>query len=358
MFFLWASAVMLAAQAFEINTSLNNAVQYISQIFVTSDGTPTGTTGIFLDGTNGGKIGIWTNTPSQALEVNGNVALTTGWRIWAATNQIYMARNGNVGIGLPNPTEKLEVGGNAWIGSHANYGYSSTWGTFLRLAWLQGNITDSSQPNIQLDFHPTYPSAINYNRKIDGGTTFGVSFATWTYNYKNIFTISSWGNVGIGTATPSQVLEVNGNISLTAGWRMWAATNQVYTAQNGNVGIGTWTPSEKLDVLGWVRVANTSLSGYGATFIGYLVHAGNPTVDWWPVSDNCPADRFIMTGNCSIVSDDGEGWFYRIDYTTTSTSVYACKKPGTIIYANGSFWGCKFYAGTTNYRTPLNNGAY
>ena len=70
MFFLGASAVMLATQALDINTSLNNAVQYINQIFVTSDGSPTGTDGVFIDGSNGGKIGIGTNSPTQKLEVD------------------------------------------------------------------------------------------------------------------------------------------------------------------------------------------------------------------------------------------------------------------------------------------------
>jgi hypothetical protein len=40
-------------QAFDINPSLNNAVQYIQQIFLTTDGSNTSATGISLDGTNG-----------------------------------------------------------------------------------------------------------------------------------------------------------------------------------------------------------------------------------------------------------------------------------------------------------------
>jgi hypothetical protein len=46
-------------QAFDINPNLNNAIQYIQQIFLTSDGSnsPTATTGLILDGTSTG--GIW-----------------------------------------------------------------------------------------------------------------------------------------------------------------------------------------------------------------------------------------------------------------------------------------------------------
>ncbi|MEI7563390.1 MAG: hypothetical protein WCJ39_07255 [bacterium] len=44
---------VLMTQAFEINTSLQNAVQYIQQIFLTSNGNTSGTTGIILDGEAG-----------------------------------------------------------------------------------------------------------------------------------------------------------------------------------------------------------------------------------------------------------------------------------------------------------------
>ena len=65
--------MMLATQAIDINTSLNNAVQYISQIFLTSDGTALTTPNITLDGTNGnayfsGNVGIGIN-PTYKLDV-------------------------------------------------------------------------------------------------------------------------------------------------------------------------------------------------------------------------------------------------------------------------------------------------
>ena len=40
-------------QAFDINTSLHNAVQYISQIFLTSNGNTDGRMGIALNGEAG-----------------------------------------------------------------------------------------------------------------------------------------------------------------------------------------------------------------------------------------------------------------------------------------------------------------
>jgi hypothetical protein len=60
------------AQAFEIDSSLDNAIQYINQIFLTEDGSNTTTTGIILDGATTGGITI-TNLPSEVvLGTDGN----------------------------------------------------------------------------------------------------------------------------------------------------------------------------------------------------------------------------------------------------------------------------------------------
>jgi len=66
MFFLGASCVILATQAFNINSSLTNAVQFIRQIVLTNDGSNLSTTGIILDGTIGGGITI-TNLPNEIV---------------------------------------------------------------------------------------------------------------------------------------------------------------------------------------------------------------------------------------------------------------------------------------------------
>ncbi len=178
---------MLAAQAFEITTSLNNAVQYISKIFVTSDGTPTGTTGIFLDGSNGGKIGIGTNTPSQALEINGNVALTTGWRMWTSTNQVYMAKNGHVGIGTGNPQSLLHVAGTAQFGDNL-LAYTNS---------LDGII----QSPVEAD----------------------LKFNTNWANTRMIIS-ASW-YVGINQTTPSANLDVKWTVKILSSLKVWGWSN-------------------------------------------------------------------------------------------------------------------------------------
>jgi hypothetical protein len=57
---------MAQAQVFNIDTSIDNAIQYIQQIFLTEDGSNTSPTTIILDGTTGGGITI-TNLPNEVV---------------------------------------------------------------------------------------------------------------------------------------------------------------------------------------------------------------------------------------------------------------------------------------------------
>ena len=66
LFFLGVSCVLFIAKSFDIAPIVPNAVQYIQQIFLTTDGSNQSSTGIVLDGTNGGGITI-ANLPSKSV---------------------------------------------------------------------------------------------------------------------------------------------------------------------------------------------------------------------------------------------------------------------------------------------------
>jgi hypothetical protein len=97
----------------------------------------------------------------------------------------------------------------------------------------------------------------------------------------NLFAIDSSGNVGIGTTSPSEKLEVNGNVQASS-YKISGVTvlsgsanvslgssgatgtislnthtsTALYVAGDDNVGIGTTTPSEKLEVNGKIKATD------------------------------------------------------------------------------------------------------
>ncbi len=94
----------------------------------------------------------------------------------------------------------------------------------------------------------------------------------WVVSGDNMYFVPT-GNVGIGTTSPAEKLEVSGNVKISGfgnglifpdgtrqitagagkgggdgGWMV--SGNNMYSIPSGNVGIGTTSPSEKLDVAG------------------------------------------------------------------------------------------------------------
>jgi hypothetical protein len=110
----------------------------------------------------------------------------------STANQLVLKGDGNVGIGTTNPTSKLQVAGT-----------------------IDVNTASSGLPTIKLTH--TNSSADNFEIKagITGVTNSGFSIRD-TDALANRFVIDSSGNVGIGTASPSTALEVNGTATVTA----------------------------------------------------------------------------------------------------------------------------------------------
>jgi len=151
--------------------------------------------------------------------------------------------NGNVGIGTTNPSEKLEVAGKVYIESQG-------------VAW---NTTTPGTTRGALHFDPVGNGANDTGNAI----TFGASDVS----------SGSTAQAGIYTRTDGAY-----------GTRMYLATTDSYASgsktrmtiyQNGNVGIGSLTPGEKLDVVGNIKVSGeqyfngTIIYGDGKEIIKY-----------------------------------------------------------------------------------------
>jgi hypothetical protein len=148
---------------------------------------------------------------------------------------------GNVGVGTDAPTDKLTVVGghvkidiNTVIGSLPSYSFYQYDGKTMAnygLGWFD----DTWQPTKQTGWLSGYGGIKLFTQKIPR------------------LAITQSGNVGIGTTTPANALDVNGDVSCNTlkasslfsadAVQFWTGSNQrgVWTA-NGTLGIGTTSP--------------------------------------------------------------------------------------------------------------------
>ena len=323
---------------------------------------------------NGGNVGIGTTSPSAKLEVAGDLnigsalatvgALSNKLNFWGYTagqgvcasigsyrgnnyvsgglifetgegttsERMRITPTGNVGIGTTSPDAKLEVVGSTELGS-SNYQIK----------------TRTSVGNNSAIIH----------RKDSGGN---LELRAATDDYDQLF-LENGGNVGIGTGSPSRLLDVDG----IQGWSEGTNVEKAYLnptgtgtdfnllgdngnirfdsragsnsyINTGNVGIGTTSPAAKLNVNGNVKIEGTNA----------LLFGGSASIPSWAInhsgSDLLIDDQGGNTG--SVLFNNSEGVALP---RLTTTEINAISSPAqglmtynttlnTICFYNGSSW--------------------
>jgi hypothetical protein len=212
-------------------------------------------------------VGIGTNSPRFALDVEGNIALTGTnflrfgngtygeWgiqnnssndlnfaEIGAADGRLYLKAGGNIGIGKTNPVYKLDVAGTANFDGLA---YGVTPGTTQTLAlttveYVNDMVSGAAQPTV----------------------------GYWTASGNDIYNANS-GNVGIGVSVPSQKFDVSGVVNAT-GFRVNNATATAgqYLRGNGTNFVASTIQASDVPTL------NQNTTGYA----GFLLREDNRTI--------------------------------------------------------------------------------
>ncbi len=255
--------------------------------------------------------------------------------LWIANgNDIYNGNSGNVGIGTNSPGKKLDIIGEvrANIGSgKIEMGDLDTFNKGSNVLVLDadngyGGFYDNEERTwiLQTDGDYTYVPyslGVGFNASTGfpsgwSGTPLVVSNSTNTEDivrfYDNtslVFIINDGGNVGIGTASPTQRLHVSGNMRLTGAlfdvnnqagtsgqvltttgtgvdWvdastlddGDWTVSgNDMYSAVSGNVGIGTNSPQTLLHIQS--TSDEPTLSVIGPVDAGGIIKLGDTDVN-------------------------------------------------------------------------------
>lgn len=190
---------------------------------------------------SGSNVGIGTPTPIDTLELNGNIyfdqvstpASTTNrlynvagnlyWNgnawsgSWITTSTGIYYSSGNVGIGTSNPAAMLDINQTG-----------GTSGVNNALALRAGNSAayfGNNQILFGYNSSQTYQHAIKTRHDSTSAAGNNIDFYLWNYGTdaagtvgtKRVMTLSGNGDVGIGTASPGAMLEVNGNAMIDTG---------------------------------------------------------------------------------------------------------------------------------------------
>jgi hypothetical protein len=290
------------------------------------------TTAIKMIIKNDGNIGIGTTAPGAKLHVNGNVSIGTSLSAWNLGNT-------------------LQIGGNL-----STINFSGTTAILgIVNAYYNGSSYIVQNTGTQASFEYGVAVGDAFNWRMGASAN-----ATTTTPLGVVMTLTNGGNLGIGTTSPSNLLDVNGSgnirgtlnvianepqIYLTktgtdaGSWRILGSTGgtnrrfRIYDdtagvdrlnifSTNGNVGIGTTTDSGyKLDVSGDGRFTGTLNANSNITFAGYIKPSSN-------------VGYGVKSSNGTVLQEWYDGSIYNYGLVLVS---------GTHFRTSGAYTGNQYY---------------
>jgi len=257
-----------------------------------------------------GNVGIGTTSPSNKLEVIGNVELTNLFDN-DASNFFDGACGDNQHITGISASGAISCGADTGDGdiSGVTAGSGLTGGGTSGSVTLNVNTGTTANKVVQLDGSGRLPS-------VDGSQLTGISAAgddDWNISGNTVFRLD--GNVGIGTTNPgtakfavqgkSALGGIDGSPDALLEIVKSGATDILYLSSaanndgdlfivknNGNVGIGTVTPTQKLHVVGDVNITGNLYAGTGSAVL--FVDDTNNRVG---IGTTNPSEQLVVEGS-------------------------------------------------------------
>jgi hypothetical protein len=284
-----------------------------------------------------GNIGIGTSSPSSRLTVWGiDTASTSAFAVVnsASTTEFNVLDNGNVGIGTTTPWSDIAAAGSL---------LDLTTNGVVRLT--MHDTATTQEEKLSSDGTGFYIDSAGASTAANNNIVFRVSNTNSNYTTTEAMRITSAGNVGIGTTTPSARLSVTGsNTSASTGALAVTDSNNnplFNVMDGGNLGIGTTTPNYLVHVVKnspaatpFLVLENTSLNV-----------AATADIDW-RMGDHAVNNGFISDGynGTTFYLAMGSGW----PATETMRLVGGNLGIGTTTpYSRLSVWGPDTSAGTS-----------
>jgi len=269
---------------------------------------------------------------------SGDVAISSNLAV--DTNTLFVDSVGNkVGIGMTNPQATLDVAG------------SSSSGKSLQLrSGDQGTSTDSSQIIFSYSNNPYNSSGYAHSLRTrhNGGadTRNAIDFWLWnttdttnesTLGNKRVMTIEGNGRVGIGTDAPQATLDVVGDVAISS--NLVVDTNTLFVDSVGNnVGIGTTSPTDRLDVHYPTPTYGASAGNEeGSLTVSAGAEQSNAAVYFrTPYNAAAPAKMAIFSSGGGFSGANTSGLHFCVENTNNNTTKVSLNNSRMVIKSDGN----------------------